>query len=266
MGVTLGDDVKPDRAIVAEVGDDTPFADCYAELTSTLESADFALTDVNHLMEKDIPQAEERLADARKFVDECSDLVNSLELEMQSLSEPQRNKIRAVVLRARDKVTNHRKRLRTTGMELQSAKDAEARARLLDADNSADIEAIRERMREADAAADLEAGSQSVADSKRAVGDTEVIADSILQDLQSQRVSLTGARNDVSANDSGIEESIGLISSMQQRSCSNRVVVYAFGAILVFICIVIIYSRLFHRRVVVTGVRLNGGEFYGGWR
>lgn len=238
-------------AVTVHLDDDTPFADYHAELTGALSSAGAALSDVQTLAISDAVRADERLKDARKFVDEASDLVNSLELEMQSMPAEQRSRYRPIVVRARDAVSHHLARVRTAHAELRATEDAEARVRLLKAGNAADVDAMRERMRMADATADLEAATRSIADSRRAVSDTEMIGASILQDLQSQRATITHARTNLSAVDAGIDQSAGMLSTMRRRAIVNRIIVYVVGIIIVLACLALLFMRLFRRRAVV---------------
>lgn len=241
-----------ERVVTVHLEDGSPFADYHTELTTALSSAGAALSDVQTLAISDAVRADERLKDARKFIDEASDLVNSLELEMQSMSLEKRNKYRPVVLRARDAVSYHLARVRTARAELDATEDAESRVRLLKAGNAADVEAMRERMRMADATADLEAATRSITDSRRAVSDTELIGASILQDLQSQRATIAHARTNLTAVDAGIDQSAGMLSAMRRRALVNRIVVYVVGIAIVFACVGVLFMRLFRRRAVIV--------------
>lgn len=250
-----GQTVTSDEAAVTDVGDNTPFADYYAELTAALSLAGSALSETQRFSGTDKTRADERLKDARKHVDECFDLVNSLEMEMQSLPAAQRHKLRPIVKRAREAVSHQRGRLRTIRGELDALGDAEARVRLLKAGNSEDIEAMREHMRMSDATSDLEAASRSLADSRRTVSDTEMIGASILQDLQSQRATIVRARTNLGAVDAGIQQSSGILSSMHHRALINRIIIYVVGTAILLACLAVIYMRLFrHSHVVVDGV------------
>lgn len=241
-----------ERVLTIRLEDDTPFAEYHAELTAALSSAGSALSDVQTLAISDALRADERLKDARKFVDEASDLVGSLELEMQSMPPEQRNKLRPIVHRARDAVSHHLARVRTARAELGATEDAESRVRLLKAGNAADVEAMRERMRMADATADLEAATRSIADSRRAVSDTEMIGASILQDLQSQRATIAHARTNLTAVDAGIDQSTGILSAMRRRAIVNRIVVYVVGIAILLACVCLLFMRLFRRRAVIV--------------
>lgn len=213
-----------------------------------MTSAQTAISNAQSHVRTDPERATEQLADAERFLEEASELANSLEMEMQSLDSKARAAVRPHVTTAREALSRHRSAVRAVRLDIDSAHDDNARVRLLS-------DAIdRDRIRMADATADVEAASRSILESRRNLTETESVGTSILQDLQAQRATISRARTNLGAVDSGIDYSSSILSSMQRRALFNRIIIYVIAIALGFACLLLLFNRLFHRRKVVVNV------------
>lgn len=217
----------------------TPFADYYAEFNDVVTSVQTAIASAQGHVQKDPTRATDQLVDTDRLLDEATDLLDSMELEVQSLDKSSRTKLRPHVLAAREKMTRLRSAIRAARMDVDAAEDGNARTRLL-ADG-----ADRDQMRMSDATTDLEAASRSIVDSRRHVSETEAVGSSILQDLQEQRATIMRARNNLGTVETGLDQSSSILSTMQRRTILNRIVIYIVGAAIGISCLAVLYLRLF---------------------
>lgn len=220
----------------------TPFADYYGEFNDVITNVQTTISSAQSNVRPDPELATEQVEDAERFLEEASELANSLEMEMQSLDMKARAAVRPLVTSSRETLSRHRSAVRAVRMDINTAQEENARVRLL-ADG-----ADRERIRMADATSDLETASRSIVESRRNISETEAVGASILQDLQSQRGSLMRARTNLGAVDSGIDQSSSILSSMQRRALINRIICYVVGAFIIFACVAVLFARLFRRR------------------
>lgn len=225
------------------IPENTPFADYHAEFNDVVTSVQTGISSAQTQVRTDATRATDTLANTQRLLEEASDLLNSMELEMQTLDSRSRQAVRPLVATARDGLSRLRGAARATRADIDACEDGLARVSLL-----ADGGGNRDRDRLADSTADLEAASHSLVDSRRNISETEAVGSSILQDLQQQRATIVRARNNLGAVDSGLDHSSSILSSMNRRAVLNRIVVYIVGAAIAVACVAVLYVRLFHPR------------------
>lgn len=219
----------------------SPFPDYYAEFTDIMTSAQRTLSIAQESATKsDSDRAIEHLSSSRRYLEEASELLNSLEMELQTLAPKVRTSLRPYVLSSRESLSRNRSTVRAIQLDIDSLDDSNARVRLL-ADG-----AESERIRVTDATSDIEAASKSIVDSRRNITETEVVGTSILNDLRAQRETIVRTRTNLGAVDDGIDHSSSILSSMQRRAIVNRIIIYVVGAFIFIACIAVLYIRLFH--------------------
>lgn len=179
------------------------------------------------------------LDEADANLQEAIGVLKSMELESQTLDAATRSAHRSTLTSARAAVTAARADVRNARVQIASKRADQNRGDLLGTD---------ERLRMHDTTQDLEAGTALINDSHRHIAETEAVGAGILADLQSQRSTITRARQHIVTVDSGLEESGSIIGTMHRRAIMNRIIIYMVLAGVGVACFGIIYARVFHGR------------------
>lgn len=210
----------------------TPFADYHHEFTTLLSSLE------THIQRADAgasSDAADTLDAADAVLSEAASQLKTLELEAQTSG----TKLRPVVTAARESLSKGRASLRAARTRAATRRADVDRRQLLPGSDVA-----TERF--TDATALLTRGGESIVESRRRVAETEMIGASILEDLQSQRGTITRARGHLGAVDDGVEQSGSILNSLQRRAFFNRIALYVVAIVIAFVCLAVIYARLIH--------------------
>jgi vesicle transport through interaction with t-SNAREs protein 1 len=89
----------------------------------------------------------------------------------------------------------------------------------------------------------LREGSNRILESRRNIAQTETIGAGILADLQSQRATITRARDNLGGVDEGLNQSSGILSAMNRRALANKIVLYAVGLFFALLCLWMIVRK-----------------------
>ncbi|GAA6038006.1 hypothetical protein JCM8097_009536 [Rhodosporidiobolus ruineniae] len=88
-------------------------------------------------------------------------------------------------------------------------------------------------------------GQRRLEDSHRIALETEELGTGILRDLRSQRDTLEHTRDTLYGADSSIDRASNTLQKMIRRAYQQRAVTYAIIAVLVFLILYVLYSKLF---------------------
>jgi len=226
------------------------FSDYYAEFSSLISSSNRAISTATS--SSALPPTEDAasLDDADRCLQEASDLLKAMELEAQAHDPSKRDSLRVHVANCRSDVIRVKKELRAARITVAQRRSDSNRASLF-GDGNSDLESgsLDQRAHMLDTTQKLERGSEMILESRRNIAETESIGASILEDLQSQRNTISRARDNLGNVDTGIDQSNSLISTMHRRAMMNKIIVYVVLAIVGMACLGIIYARIFHPRV-----------------
>lgn len=235
------------------------FMDYHAELNSILDTLQASLSSAQAASATNPASATPHLAESEQLVSEATDLLTSIELEVQATDPDTRVRLQPYVAAHRDRLTSLRNDVRGTRRLANSRMDDVHRDRLFDLDDEHPDDV---RIRLSGHVSDLESASKSISDSRRTITETETTGAAILQDLQNQRATLMRAHGNLGNVDTGLDHSNSIISTMYRRAFVNKIIVYlVFAAIAITICAVI-YNRLFsssNSRTTANTTTSSGG-------
>lgn len=194
------------------------------------------------------PEAVKLLDAAGRDLEEAHAVLQSMSLEISSLSSSARDRVGPAVSRYRSNASKVRSDLRLARIELAKRRGDEDRSALLDgAAHDSDIEAGESDQKHllSKVTSKLEESSERLLASRRNIAQTETLGASILEDLQNQRATIMRARGNLGGVDEGLEQSSNILTSMNRRALVNRLVIYAVFAIIALACLWIVYTKLF---------------------
>ncbi|CAN8074499.1 unnamed protein product [Agarophyton chilense] len=218
---------------------ESSFSDYHREFYASLTTANNA---VQSAADQQPKQAAQTLLDADTALSEAADLLKTLELEAQSQQLQLRNKLRPYVTQGRNALSDAGKALRATRIAVSQRQEVADRTNLFDRAPD-DV-----RIQMTSNTSLVERSNELITDSRRHIAETELIGASILEDLQSQRSTITRARNNLGNMSNGLQQSDSILNTMHRRAMANRIMVYVILAIIGIACVAIMYVRIFHSR------------------
>lgn len=214
----------------------SPLSDYYTDFTSHITSARTSLSAPN-------PTAS-HLNTADHHLQEASDLLKSLDLESRTTSPELKRTLQPLLSNARSTLQTLRTDLRSARVNLaENGTLVDQRERLLQG-----AEEGGRRKDVLDVTGRLEEGGEMIQSSRRLIAETEVVGAGILEDLQNQRNTILRARESVTGVSSGLEQSSSVLGTMHRRAIMNRIIVWVVLGGIAFVCLGVLYARLFHAR------------------
>lgn len=170
--------------------------------------------------------------------DEALEILEQMNIEVQSLPSNQRSSYNAKLRQYRSEVDASKK-------ELGALLDEEDRSQLFgqrytDEDNGGH-DSQRKQLLSNDAA--LERTSQRLRDSQAVALETENIGGNILNDLRAQREQIVNSRNTLLTADTYVDKSVQTLKSMSRRITANKFISYAIIAVLILLIFLVLASK-----------------------
>lgn len=207
-------------------GYESDFNLAYADTQSKLQQV-YGLDDDNRRIDM-MKQIESSL-------DDCHDLLDSMNLEVQQIATHQRSSYNA-------KVRTYRSDLDKLKNDLKNLMDDKDRRQLFGA-GSADEENFNQRQKLLNTNASIERSTQRINEATRTALESESVGSSILNNLRSQRDQILNARDTLSEADTYVDRSLRTLKSMTRRMATNKLITYGIIGLLILLILLVLYSK-----------------------
>lgn len=168
------------------------------------------------------------------LMEESNDILDSMELEIQSLPTSDRAPMNAQVRSVKSQLGTFRTQL-NDAMEMKSRND-------LFGDNPADGDS-QQRQTLLSTNASIERSTQRLQDATRTALESENVGSSILSNLRTQRDQIINARDTLSDADNYVDRSLRTLGSMSRRLAQNKLLTYGIIALLMLLILLTLYSK-----------------------
>lgn len=167
-------------------------------------------------------------------IDDCHDLLDSMNLEVQQIATQQRASYNS-------KVRNYRNNLDKIKKDLKSLMDDNDRRQLFN--GAGQEEDLNQRQKLLNTNASIERSNQRLNEATRTALETESVGSSILNNLRSQRDQILNARDTLSEADTYVDRSLRTLRSMTRRMATNKLITYGIIAVLIMLIFLVLYSK-----------------------
>ncbi|KAF8665541.1 hypothetical protein AX16_000002 [Volvariella volvacea WC 439] len=181
---------------------------------------------------------------AEMELDEADEMVSQMELEVQSMPQAQRAKYHARLRTAKEDLARYKKLSKDLNASLARSDLLSSRSVRGGLPASDDPYNASDRIRLLSGNALLEDGTKRLQESQRIALETENQGADILMSLRQQREQIQHARDTLHSADTSIERAAGTLKRMIFRMYQQRAVTAAIIALLVFLIIFVIWSKL----------------------
>ena len=184
---------------------------------------------------EDVDRRIEIMKQVESAIDDCHDLLDSMNLEVQQIATHQRSSYNA-------KVRTYRNDLDKIKNDLKSLMDDKDRRQLFG--NGADEgEDFNQRQKLLNTNASIERSSQRIQEATRTALESETVGSSILNNLRSQRDQILNARDTLGEADTYVDRSLRTLKSMTRRMATNKLITYGIIAVLIILIFLVLYSK-----------------------
>jgi len=178
------------------------------------------------------------ISDVEHQIDEVKELLEQMDLEVHNLSSSEKPRYKGRVKSYQQDLANLEKDFRKSRIALGS----KAREQLVGEEGEGYDSAVEEsRQRLLDNAERLERSGKKLDVGYKVCVETEEIGGRILEDLSSQRETITRARDRIHDMDSNLGKSSRVLSSISKRLLQNRLVLFFVGLVLFITVVLLIY-------------------------
>lgn len=185
------------------------------------------------------PQARNALQAIEHATDEALEVLDQMNLEVQSLPANQRLTYNSRIRQYRAEVDEYKNRLK-------QLLDEEDRTDLFGkryTDDDDDTGANSQRKQLLSNNASLERSSDRLRESQRIALETENIGGNILNDLRAQREQISNARDTLLTADTYVDKSVQTLKLMTRRLTANKFISYAIIAMLILLIFLVLASK-----------------------
>lgn len=168
--------------------------------------------------------------------DEALEILDQMNLEIQSMPANQRLSYNA-------KVRQYRNEVDANKQKLKELLDEEDRQQLFGSRYTDNEEEGSQRKQLLSNNASLERLSERLRESQRVALETEGIGGNILNDLRAQREQITNARNTLLSADNYVDRSVQTLKLMSRRLVANKFISYAIIAVLIILIFLVLASK-----------------------
>lgn len=169
------------------------------------------------------------------LLDDCHDLLDSMNLEVQQIATNQRSSFNT-------KIRNYRKDFDGLKKQLKSLMDDKDRRQLFGSDEN-DAANFDQRQKLLNTNASIERSTQRLSEATRSAIESESVGSSILNNLRSQRDQILNARETLSEADTYVDRSLRTLKSMSRRLATNKLITYGIIALLILLIFLVLYSK-----------------------
>lgn len=180
------------------------------------------------------------LRDVEASLDECTDLLEQMTIQVQSMPLTARAPYNAKIRQYRQNTTDSRAKWR----RLLDSVDERALfgSRYSDSD-PLDAESRDQRRQLLQNQLSIDRLLQRLLDSQRIAMDTENVGSSILNDLRAQREQIVGARDTLMVADGYVDKLISSLKSMSRRITANKFISYGIIGVLILLILLVLASK-----------------------
>lgn len=175
------------------------------------------------------------MKEVEQLLDECYDIIDQLNLEVQNISSVNRSSFNA-------KVRSYRNDLDGVKSNLKKYMDDLDRQILFNGQNYDDM-TTSQRQALLSSNASLERSSNRLKDSSRIALETENVGASILNDLRGQREQIVNSRNTLLQADGYVDRSMQTLKTMTRRLAANKLITYCIIAVLIVLIFLVLVSK-----------------------
>lgn len=180
------------------------------------------------------------IREAQVSIDDCTDLLEQMNIEVQGLPLNSRSPFN-------QKVRQHRQETNDMKANLRRLEDAQDKHDLF-GDRYSDQEPAdsgsREQRRQLlENQLSIDRSLQRLLDSQRIALETENVGSNILNDLRSQREQITGARDTLQLADGYVDKLIKSLKTMSRRITANKFISYAIIGVLILLILLVLASK-----------------------
>lgn len=168
--------------------------------------------------------------------DEALEILDQMNLEIQSLPANQRLSYNA-------KVRKYRSEVEANKQKLKELLDEEDRLELFGSRYTDNEEEGSQRKQLLSNNASLDRSLQRLRESQRVALETEGIGGNILNDLRAQREQITNARSTLLTADNYVDRSVATLKLMGRRLVANKFISYAIIAVLIILIFLVLASK-----------------------
>lgn len=182
-------------------------------------------------------QRKNALQSTEHAIDEALEVLDQMNIEVQSLPANQRLSFNAKIRQYRADVDDKKTQLK----QLMEEEDRSQLfgSRYTDDDGEGDLQ--RKQLLSNNAS--LERLSERLRESQRIALETENVGGNILNDLRAQREQISNARNTLLAADTYVDKSIQTLRLMTRRITANKFISYAIIAVLILLIFLVLASK-----------------------
>ncbi|ODQ49530.1 hypothetical protein PICMEDRAFT_71075 [Pichia membranifaciens NRRL Y-2026] len=184
---------------------------------------------------EDVDRRIEIMKQVESAIDDCHDLLDSMNLEVQQIATHQRSSYNA-------KVRTYRNDLEKVKNDLKSLMDDKDRRQLFGSGGD-DGEDFNQRQKLLNTNASIERSSQRIQEATRTALESETVGSSILNNLRSQRDQILNARDTLGEADTYVDRSLRTLKSMTRRMATNKLITYGIIAVLIMLIFLVLYSK-----------------------
>ncbi|CAO3569157.1 unnamed protein product [Mortierella alpina] len=181
---------------------------------------------------------------ADREIDEASEILQQMEIELLNLPLASRTRLQARLRGCKTEL----ERLKQAIKRAQSTRSTSDRDELLGRLNTGvdlDAASMDQRTRLLYGTDRLAQSSRRLQDSHKIALETEALAAGVLTDLRGQREQIIHSRNTLQEADSSIDKASRTLKGMARRMAANKLITAAVIVLLVLLILFIAYRRLF---------------------
>jgi len=178
------------------------------------------------------------ISDVEHQIDEVKELLEQMDLEVHNLSTSEKPRYKGRVKSYQQDLANLEKDFRKSRIALS----AKAREQLIGEEGEGYDSAVEDqRQRLLDNSERLERSGKKLDVGYRVCVETEDIGNKVLEDLSSQRETITRARDRIHDMDSNLGKSSRVLSTITKRLLQNRLALFFVGLVLFVTVVLLIY-------------------------
>lgn len=174
----------------------------------------------------------ELMRDVEKSVDDCYELIDSMNLEVQQLSTHERAQFNA-------RTRTYKQDTDRLKADLKSMMDDKDRDQLFD--GPGEDQTQRQTLLKTNESIDR--STRRLNDATRTAAETERVGSSIMDTLRAQRDQITNARDTLGEADNYVDRSLRTLKTMTRRLATNKIITYGIIAVLIMLIMLVIYSK-----------------------
>ncbi len=174
----------------------------------------------------------ELMRDVEKSIDDCYELIDSMNLEVQQLSTHERAQFNA-------RTRTYKQDTDRLKADLKSMMDDKDRDQLFD--GPGEDQTQRKTLLKTNESIDR--STRRLNDATRTAAETERVGSSIMDTLRAQRDQITNARDTLGEADNYVDRSLRTLKTMTRRLATNKIITYGIIAVLIMLIMLVIYSK-----------------------